>query len=902
MEINDDTIWHTLRFDDCVERLSAAETGLDEEDARERLEKFGPNKLPEKKKDSIFVVALRQFQDPLIYVLLIAGVVSLALGHWSDALFIFVVLAFNSTLGTIQEYKAQISAESLHDVIQKKATVLRAGKRREIDAEDLVPGDIVIVTAGNAVPADIRLRKCRELRVDESLLTGESEEVDKDSGADLEENTPIGDRVNLLHAGTTVTDGRGEGIVCKTAERTEVGQIAQSLTQESEDPPLVQRMRRLTRRITVFIAFAITLLAIAQLSTGATWGETFVLAVALAVSAIPAGLPVAVTVALSVASHRMAKQQVIVRKLPAVEGLGSCTEICSDKTGTLTENRLTAKRITLPGAGSFGLSGEGLETEGGLEAPDGDRNAGDSKERVESALLPGILANEGDLDSDDGEVRVRGDTVDVAFLVAGEKIGLRRERLLREDYPQLGEIPYASERKYSASFHRHAEGFRVFVKGATETVLEFCGSGDADEIRAQSEALAGEGYRVIALASGSVEDEQSAKEAGESSLRDLRFEALVGLIDPLRSEVPDAIHDCHGAGVGVRMVTGDHPKTALAIGRQLGLAGEGETAVTGADIIETLGESRGSENDANTESIEKIDRARIFARIEPKQKTRLVEHLQDKGEFVAVTGDGVNDAPALNAAHISVAMGKGGTDVARRTAQLILGDDNFASIVRGIKEGRIAYDNVRKVVWLLISKLVAEIILFALALALGLPLPLFAAQLLWLNLVTNGIQDVALAFEGGEPGALQRSPRKPDEQIFNPQMVKQVGIIGAWMGLVAFGVFYYLIEVVNMDTAEARNLLLLLMVLFENGHVFNCRSEERSIFRIPLSANRLLIATIFIAQGVHIASMYTPGLSDVLGTEPVSFQSWAILLVIAVSIIGVAEIYKALRKRAWASR
>ncbi len=897
MDINDREIWHTLGFEDCIERLNTSEDGLSKQDAQERLEKFGPNKLPEKKKDSVLVVALRQFQDPLIYVLLIAGVVSIALQHWSDAIFIFAVLLFNSTLGTIQEYKAQISAESLQDVIEKKATVIRNGKRREIQAEDLVPGDIVAVEAGNAIPADIRLRKARELRVDESLLTGESEQVDKRSDADLDEDTSIGDRVNMLHAGTTVTDGRGQGVVCKTAERTEVGQIAQSLTEESEDPPLVQRMRRLTRRITVFIVFAVTLLAIAQISTGATWAETFVLAVALAVSAIPAGLPVAVTVALSVASHRMAKQQVIVRKLPAVEGLGSCTEICSDKTGTLTENRLTVKRIVLPEGNTFGLSGEGLETEGELEALDEAGSVDQSKEQLESALLPGILANEGDIDSADGELKVRGDTVDVAFLIAGEKIGLKRDELLEESYPRIGEIPYASKRKYAASFHRDGDEFRVFVKGATETLLEFCKSGDADAIREQSEALAEAGYRVIALASGTVEDEASAQEADESSLRNLRFEALVGLIDPLRAEVPDAVEACGDAGVGVRMVTGDHPKTALAIGRKLGIAGEEEAAMTGTELMEIVGEERDPDEAADPEGSEKIDRSHIFARIEPKQKTRLVQHLQDEGEFVAVTGDGVNDAPALNAAHISVAMGKGGTDVARRTAQLILGDDNFASIVRGIKEGRIAYDNVRKVVWLLISKLVAEIILFALALALGLPLPLFAAQLLWLNLVTNGIQDVALAFEGGEPGVLKRAPRKPEEQIFNPQMIKQVGVIGAWMGLVAFGVFYYLIEIVHMDTGEARNLLLLLMVLFENGHVFNCRSEDRSIFRIPLSANWLLIATVVIAQGVHIASMYTPGLSDVLGTRPVSLQSWGILLVVALSIIVISEIYKWIRNR-----
>lgn len=870
---------------------------MSREDAQARLEEFGPNKLPESKKDNVFVVALRQFQDPLIYVLLIAGIVSIGLQHWSDASFIFAVLFFNSALGTIQEYKAQISAESLQDVIEKKATVIRDGKRREIRAEELVPGDIVTVQAGNAVPADIRLSQAKELRVDESLLTGESEQVDKRSDADLDEDTTIGDRVNMLHAGTTVTDGRGRGVVCKTAERTEVGQIAESLTEASEDPPLVQRMRRLTRRITLFIVFAVTLLGIAQLSAGATWGETFVLAVALAVSAIPAGLPVAVTVALSVASHRMAKKQVIVRKLPAVEGLGSCTEICSDKTGTLTENRLTVKRIVLPEGNTFGLSGEGLETEGELEAINEADSVDEFAEQLERALLPGILANEGDLDSEDGELKVRGDTVDVALLVAGRKIGLARDDLVKADYPQLGEIPYASKRKYAASFHRDGDGFRVFVKGAAETLLDFCHSEHADTIHEASEALAGEGYRVIALASGSVEDESTAEDADASELRDLRFEALVGLIDPLRAEVPEAVEACAEAGVGVRMVTGDHPKTALAIGRKLCIAGEGEAAMTGSELIDVLGDERDPERSRDSETQERIDRSHIFARIEPKQKTRLVQHFQDAGEFVAVTGDGVNDAPALNAAHISVAMGKGGTDVARRTAQLILGDDNFASIVQGIKQGRIAYDNVRKVVWLLVSKLVAEIILFALALALGLPLPLFAAQLLWLNLITNGIQDVALAFEAGEPGVLQRAPRRPDEQIFNPQMIKQVGVIGTWMGLVAFGVFYYLIEIAQMETAEARNLLLFLMVLFENGHVFNCRSEERSIFKIPLSANWLLIATIVIAQGVHIASMYTPGLSEVLGTQPISLQSWLTLLTVALSIIVISEIYKWLCRR-----
>ncbi|RFF26857.1 MULTISPECIES: HAD-IC family P-type ATPase [unclassified Wenzhouxiangella] len=897
-EGNKNEAWHALGYEDCLDRLDGDREGLTQDQVAERQEKFGPNKLPEKKLDSVLIVFLKQFRDPLIYVLLFAGAVSLAIQHWSDAIFIFAVLAFNATLGTIQEYKAQISAQSLQGVIQKTARVIRAGKKRQINAEELVPGDIVAVTSGDAVPADIRLADEDELRVDESLLTGESEQVDKDSETELAEDTPLGDRDNMLYAGTTVTSGRGRGVVCATGGRTEVGQIARSLTEESEDPPLVQRMRRLTRLIAVFIVVAVLALGAAQIAAGSSWGETFLLAVALAVSAIPAGLPVAVTVALSVASYRMARQQVIIRQLPAVEGLGSCTEICSDKTGTLTENRLTVKCFALLDEGVFDLTGEGLETEGELRKGDSDEPPPDkSGERIAEAIGSAVLANEAEIEKgEDGSLETQGDTLDVAFLIAGRKLDIRRESLIEEDgREQVGEIPYSSERKFAASFNRRGDEIHAHVKGAAETIAEMCAEDQRDAIHREAQKLAAEGYRVLAVAGGPVKDENAAKEGEESALENLEFQALVGLIDPLRPEVPDAVDACHDAGVDVRMVTGDHPDTAIAIGRKLGIAKEDEESVTGPELIEAVGEER-SEKEHGKAS-DTIDRSHVFARIEPHQKTRLVEYLQDRGAFVAVTGDGVNDAPALNAAHISVAMGKGGTDVARRTAQLILGDDNFASIVKGIEQGRIAYDNVRKVVWLLISTSVAELTLFALALASGLPLPLFAAQLLWLNLVTNGIQDVALAFERGEPGVLKRRPRRPDEPIFNRRMMEQVLLSGAWIGVVSYGVFYYLIQHVGMGTDEARNIILLLMVLFENIHIFNCRSEERSAFKVPLSGNWLLIITVVLAQGVHIASMYIPGLSDVLGTQPVSLETWSVLLLITLSVIVVVEAYKAIRKR-----
>jgi magnesium-transporting ATPase (P-type) len=883
--------WHSLPVDECLQQLDSSRDGLSRETIEERRRKFGLNRLPEGKEDSVFTVFLKQFRDPLIYVLLVAGLVSLGIGHWSDALFIFAVLGFNATLGTIQEYKAQVSARSLQSVIEKRATVIRDGRERELDAEELVPGDLVVLKTGQAVPADIRLMKARELRVDESLLTGESEQVDKDPDAAVEEEANLGDRLNMAYAGTVVADGRGRGLVCETGERTEVGQIAASLARESGDPPLVQRMRRLTRLIAIFIVGAVTVLSLIQLAEGTAISEVFFLAVALAVSAIPAGLPVAVTVALSVASHRMARREVIVRQLPAVEGLGSCTEICSDKTGTLTQNRLTAKRILLPDGTDWTVSGEGMETEGTI-SPEEDSKSEETadQERIREVIRPGVLANEGRLSEEEETMHAEGDSVDVAFLILGRKAGLERDRMETDRFPVVNEIPYSSDRKYAATFHEDpdGQGARVFVKGAAETLLEMCPDADQDEIGEQLEKLAREGYRIIAVAEGAVGAEE-AREGAESSLENLTFRGLVGLIDPLRPEVPDAVEACRTAGVGVRMVTGDHPETAFSIARKLGIGREDQQALTGEELLDRI-------ESEQKQDLKPLEDAHVFARIEPKQKTRLVEHLQDKGEFVAVTGDGVNDAPALNAAHISVAMGRGGTDVARRTAQLILGDDNFASIVNGIEEGRIAYDNVRKVVWLLISTSVAELALFAMALAFGMPLPLFAAQLLWLNLVTNGIQDVALAFEGGEPGILKRRPRRPEERIFNRRMIEQVAVAGLWMGLVGFGVFAYLVRVVGMEVPEARNLLLLLMVLFENVHIFNCRSERRSAFRIPLSHNWLLIGTVALAQTAHIAAMWIPGLSGVLGIHPVSFHHWGLLLLLALSILLVGELFKMVRR------
>nr|WP_242519340.1 HAD-IC family P-type ATPase [Halochromatium roseum] len=501
----------------------------------------------------------------------------------------------------------------------------------------------------------------------------------------------------------------------------------------------------------------------------------------------------------------------------------------------------------------------------------------------------GVLCNEGELrETDDGNVETIGDTVDVAFLVLGQRLGLSRDELL-VDHPEQARVPFKSKRRLAATFNQGDERLEAHVKGAAEAVLPLCA--DAEELQAQVDDLSGRGFRVLALAAGAVDGDaaDAARRLEEGELGGLNLLGLVGLIDPVRQEVPDAVRRCHEAGVGVRMITGDHPATGLSIAREIGIAEDSDEAVTGAEV-RSLADDGGNGDDRS-----RLGRAPVYARVEPEQKTAIVGALQDQGHYVAVTGDGVNDAPALRKANIGVAMGRAGTDVARRAADLILTDDNFASIVNGIEQGRIAYANVRKVVWLLISTGAAEIVLFFLALALNMPLPLGAVQLLWLNLVTNGIQDVALAFEKGEPGVLKRPPRPPDEPIFDQRMIEQTLVAGLYMGVVAFGVFYWLQQVWGWNEHDARNSLLLLMVLFENVHIFNCRSEERSAFRIPLRGNLLLIGTVIAAQAVHILAMYLPGLSDVLGVGPVPLWDWAMLLGIAASLLLVMELFKVLR-------
>ncbi len=879
--------------DDVLAALEVSHHGLRHDEASERRKHHGRNALPRTSPPGITRIFLRQFTSPLIYVLVAAALISLVIREWSDAGFIGAVLLVNAIIGTFQEYSAQRAADALQKLVTTRSRVVREGEVDEIDAEELVPGDIVLLESGDKVPADIRLLTDRDLEVDESLLTGESIAVKKDARQILNEDCALGDRVNMAYAGTLVNRGRARGVVVDTAMHTQLGAIAASLLgRRTAKAPLQVRMEQFTQRVAILVGMASLLMATVALTRGMPLDEVFLLAVALAVSVIPEGLPVALTVALAIGMQRMVRRNVIVRRLVAVEALGSCTYIATDKTGTLTENRLTVRRIALPTCDEWEVTGESLEPSGTIMTPQGTPTREEQKS-LAYLCQAAVLANEGFFGCRDDLWIHQGDAVDVALLVMAHKCGFVPTGMSNA-FPEKSSIPFESERQLSASLNEMDGALHAFVKGAPERVMALCevmaspaGTLTLDRplLERQAHKLASLGYRVIALAAGKVRP-VPPESFSTAHLEKLTFIGFLGLIDPLRSEAKSAVAACREAGIEVGMITGDHPTTAMAIATELGLSNDVNHIVTGPEL-------KKAQND--TEVDELTRRARVFARVEPQQKLDIILSLQRNGHFVAVGGDGANDAPALRAAQVGIAMGESGTDVARETADLILTDDNFASIVGGIEEGRIAYANVRKVIFLLISTGAAELVLFTLALLTGMPLPLLAVQLLWLNLVTNGIQDVALAFEPGEGDELRQAPRPPREPIFNRLMIERVVLSALIMGLVAFLLFQWLLNS-GHTVDEARNGTLLLMVLFENVHVFNSRSETRSVFRHSPLRNPLLLFGTAIAQLIHIGAMYTPWISDVLHIQPVSPLFWLELLGMALTVLLFMEIHKTVHR------
>lgn len=846
--------WHAMRLKDVVGVLAVQSSGLSETEAQRRLAEYGRNILPLGRRKRLGTVILSQFTNPFVYLLAGAGVLTIALGHTGDSIFIAIVLALNAAIGGYEEWRSETQVQALQDMVTKWIIVIRDDLARRIDGRDIVPGDMVLVESGLQVPGDIRLIAAEGLRTDESSLTGESLPIDKTIG-ELPPDSAIAERHNMLHAGTIVVSGRGKGIVVATAGASQIGQIAGALG-AGEALPLVSKMSAFTQQIAWVLAVMVAIFVAIELSRGSPLGEILVLAVALAVSAVPEGLPIAMTVALSIAVSRMARRNVVVRALPAAEGLGSCTMIATDKTGTLTLNRIEAAAAWLPEHGRIRLD-EPLPIHGT-----------DLRHLARAAALAGDAQI-----GPDGDI---GDPIDVACVRLAREAGSDPQALAR-DWPLISRIAYEPSQRFGASVHRRDGHSVAFLKGAVETVLPMCRNADEDDFKGAAEKMSRSGLRVLAIAEG------AANGVLDSEATRLKCLGLLGFKDPLRPEAAEAITRCHDAGIAVSMITGDHPGTALAIARELGLADAEGSVITGKDLAAATPD--------DVESL--VARGVVFARIDPLQKLTIVSAMQRLGHVVAVTGDGVNDAPALSQADLGVAMGLGGTDAARQAADLVVTDDNFASIVAGIEEGRGAYDNVRKVILLLISTGAAELTLFAASTAFALPAPFTAVQLLWLNLVSEGIQDVALAFEGPEPDLLKRPPRPKSYPIMDRRMIEQVILSGGWMGAVGFAFYYWALNA-GWEVSATQNALLWLFVAFENAHVLNCRSERRSVVKTPVSANPFVVLAAIGAQLIHVGASYTPGLSDVLQLSPLPLWEWLALLGVAGTLVLVMEVYKAL--------
>jgi P-type Ca2+ transporter type 2C len=880
-----DRVWHTLSTEEAQGALDASPQGLTPEEAARRLERYGPNRVESEKKAAWWKLLLHQVRDPLIYILIVAAVVALLIGEHIDAGVIAVVVVVNGIIGFVQEMKASRAMEALARMSAPRAMVVRDGEEREIPAEEVVPGDIVRLESGTRVPADLRLLQVRELEVDESALTGESLPARKTTDALAEENLVSGDRTNLAFSGTTVTRGRARGLVIRTGERSELGRIAGEMRRVGQmKTPIQEKVGRLAKWIGVGVLGLTVIVAVVGLLRGMGTEEILMTAVALAVAAIPEALPIILTITLAVGVQRMAARNTIIRHLPAVETLGSTTVIASDKTGTLTRNEMTV-RAAWAGGHEFGVTGTGYLAEGEVEL-DGHRVDVDEHPALGAALLAGVLASErAELPDPDDPA---GDPTELAVLVAAAKGGID-PRAARQRHPEVDLLPFESERRLMATLNEVEGERRIHVKGAPEAVLDRCdrmldGQGqevaiDPEAVKEAAKELAARGYRVLATAHREAEGDRVGDDEVASGLV---LAGLLGMEDPVRDEARVAVRAARDAGIRVIMVTGDHASTAAAIGRQLGMETGPDGAVEGRRLQEM----------SDAEVDEAVGRTDVFARVAPEHKLRIVEALRRRDEIVAVTGDGVNDAPALRSAHLGVAMGKSGTDVAREASDMVLTDDNFASITAAVEEGRRVFSNIRKVTYFLLSGSASIVLAILLALFAGWPLPFLAAQVLWINLVTNGLQDVALAFEPAEPGLLEERPRPVHEAVIHPPMLVRILVTGGFRAAATLAVFWWMMEVTGGDLIVAQSVAMTQIVVFQFFHVYNCRSLHRSVFSIPILGNKFLFTAVTLAMIAQLAILYVPALQFIFRTTPLTAEQWVIVWSVGALIVLVAEIDK----------
>ncbi len=885
--------WYRREAEDALSALKSGRDGLAPPEAQKRLGRYGANELAEKKGVSPWSLFLQQFKSFLIIILLIAVVLSAVLGEVADAVIIGIIILFASGLGFFQEYRAERAMEALKRMAAPTASVRREGKEVEIPARELVPGDIIILRTGDRIAADARLIEAVNLKTGEAALTGESTPVEKEDSV-IGGEAPVGDRCNMVYMGTAVIGGRGSAIVTATGMDTEFGQIA-SLLQEvkAERTPLEINLDRTGKWIAISALSLCFLLAGLGVLRGHELLEMLIWGIALAVAAVPEALPAVVAISLSLGVRRMAKRHALIRKLPAVETLGSTTFICSDKTGTLTQGKMTVRRIYADDS-SINVSGVGYEPEGEFSVG-GEPVSVAAESALERLLLIGALCNDTALTASGRVWEVSGDPTEGSLLVTAAKAGLWPEELNRR-FPRIGEIPFSSERKRMTTVHRTPEGSVAYSKGAPELVLGSCRyiyaegrereltDKDRESIIAVGRGMSDDALRVLGLAYKRLDDGEISKAIEQ----DMVFTGMVGMIDPPRPEAKKAIERCYRAGVKSVMITGDHKKTAVAIARELGLLKEG-LALTGVEL-DALSQAE------LEEMVEKIE---VYARVSPAHKLRVVEALTKRGHVVAMTGDGVNDAPALKKADIGIAMGITGTDVTTEAADMVLTDDNFASIVAAIEEGRGIFSNIKKYLMYLLSSNIGEILLMAGAILfgplLGLPagaIPLVAIQILWVNLATDGLPAIALSVDPPAPDLMKQKPRPRGQGVFTKEVVTLMVVGGVWSCLVNLGVFKWALDA-GRGMLEAQALCFLTLVLIQFFKAYNFRSDKQSIFKIGFFKNKWLNIAIVWEIALLAVIVYTPALQPSFHTFSLGGFDWLLVVLLAATVFPVLELTKA---------
>lgn len=892
--------WYQLEINQLAQELSThMGNGLTNDQAQTKLAEHGPNELAGKAGASLWEMILDQFKDFLVIILIAASLISVVVGEVADSIVIIIIVILNAVLGVSQERRASKALQALQQMASPQAKVIRDGHILEIPSRELVPGDLVILETGDYVPADLRLTESINLKIEEASLTGESVPVEKDARALLADDVSIGDRNNSAFMGTIVTYGRGKGIVVDTGMKTEIGRIAEMLESfEEEETPLQKKLSQFGKLLGKICIVVVVLVFVLGLLRHEPLLEMFMTSVSLAVAAIPEGLPAIVTIVLALGMKRMIHRHAIVKKLHAVESLGSVTTICSDKTGTLTKNEMTVTTI-YTGEKTFTVSGKGYAPQGEFRSESGTKLNATADPDLALLLKICALNNDSKLEKDhekeqDDAWKLIGDPTEGSLLVAALKAGFSLPEL-QISHPRIQEIPFDSERKRMTTFNAHPEGknYFVFVKGAPDMVLALCTrilvNGHTlpitDEARNNiakaNSGMARQSLRVLSLAYKEVVSVPEAP-TPESVEKELIFVGLVGMIDPARPEAIEAIKTCKSAGIRPVMITGDYKDTAVAIAKELGIVEDESGALTGADLDKI----------SDAELTQTVKRINVFARVSPQHKVKIVEALKANGEITAMTGDGVNDAPALKRSDIGVAMGVTGTDVAKETAEMILTDDNFASIVSAVEEGRIIYSNIRKFIFFLLSCNVGEILIIFLAMLFGMPIPLEPIQLLWLNLVTDAFPALALGMESAEPNIMRQPPRDPKHPIIDGYMRWGIILQSIAMTVAVLGVFKYILTISHGDVGLAQNFAFVTLTISELLRSFTARSEIYSIFHLGFFSNKYILGGTVLSLLMVLVVLYIPFLQPIFGTRAFTGSQWLVALAFALIPSIVAEVTK----------